>query len=208
MALQFDIPAATLVVSSQPAAYSRGLLQNFLAWNYVNEASAANIPVRVKKSSKLEHYSTSDPHHPSVEQGVIYVSTPGQRRPGPAHEHAENWGFYEAESDFSKRKKTPTFFSSLTLDLAPEGYDSSADLMTDWDENSERRLEWDAKGIRLYHTLGSQLVCDRPSSEDTKAGQNKKIYGIAYDRLYWRTISSKGTVIDQFVIEAAACRAT
>lgn len=205
IARQFDIPPATMVVSSQPAAYYRGLLQNYLAHDYVNAVSPDKISSSTKHAAYVQHYSTSDPHSPRPEDGVIYVSVPGQRPKGKSHEPAEHWGFYEVASDFSKRQHNPLTFSSLTFDTSPDGYDSKEDLTTDWDENVKRREEFDQQNIRLYHMTGSQLVCDKTH---THLFKKNKLYGIAYDRLYFRIMSSKGKVLDQFVVEAAACRST
>ncbi|EGG02989.1 uncharacterized protein MELLADRAFT_90598 [Melampsora larici-populina 98AG31] len=203
IARQFDIPPATMVISSQPAAYYRGLLQNYLAQDYVNAVTPDQISSATKHAAYVQHYSTSDPHSPHPEEGVIYVSVPGQRPKGKPHEPAEHWGFYEVASDFSKRSHSPLSFSSLSFDLSPDGYQSKSDLTTDWDENLKRREEFDHQNIRLYHMIGSQSTCDK---NHTHLWKPNLVYGIAYDRLYFRIMTSKGKVLDQFVVEAAACR--
>ncbi|KAG0142575.1 hypothetical protein CROQUDRAFT_50132 [Cronartium quercuum f. sp. fusiforme G11] len=214
ISIQFDIPPATIVISSQPAAYYRGLLQNHFARHYVNAVTPDKISANIKKGSNVEHDSTSDPHAPEIERGVIYVTIPGQGS-GIKHTHPEGWGFYEIASDFSHRKNPTSFFSDLRFDLATTSFDSHEDQTMDWDENTVRRIEWEKEGIRFYHMLGSQSVCEPVHKVDVghedesyQKKNEKKFYGIGYDRLYFRVMTTKGQVIDKFVIEAAACRST
>ncbi|CAH7672911.1 hypothetical protein BY996DRAFT_2421960 [Phakopsora pachyrhizi] len=207
----YDIPPATMVVSSNEfPAYSRGILRNYVSPYLFGHGPSSEIGDTLVKQIESERFSDMDPHSKELDNGVVYVVTPGSGKlSSDPVTKVENWGFYEmSRADLRQHQSRNSkgggsdYFTHISLDMAPENFDSDGDWISDSHENTARRSRYSKENIRVYKIVGSQSVC---SVEYSKGDKHIKVYN-SYDRLYWRTLDTKGRLVDQFVIEASSCR--
>lgn len=208
----YDIPPATMVISTNEIpAYSRGLLRTYYTPYYFENGPSSAIPSPLIRQHELARYSDLDPTSSEEDYGVIYVVTPGSGKlyKNPPQK-VENWGFYESSQIHLKQHKSSgsggggaDYFSPITLDMAPH-FEKDEVWIEDSHENFVCRQRWSKENVRVYRMAGSQAVCPTKYSE---GDHHIKQYS-AIDRLYWRTMDTKGRLVDRFVIEAASCRPT
>ncbi|KAI7943428.1 hypothetical protein MJO29_013272 [Puccinia striiformis f. sp. tritici] len=203
---RYDIPPASLVISGHSHVYARGMLSNYVAESFFKVKDSSEIPTDIKKEARTQNRQIYDPHNPQTDHGVVYVISGGAGGTLDK-ERVEDWGFYE------RTVLNQYHFNHMLLDMSST-LESIDEWQQDWLDSKTKRLGYKDLKLRVYKSIGSQLVCQGPSTADEggidQHGNPKQVWKaghyLATDRLVWNTRSIDGKLLDRFVIEANSCR--